>query len=170
MIELCFDLKNYIPDGRRETRTAARGIAVRDGKFLVVTGRNGAFRFPGGGVEKGESLADAMCREVQEESGYRVRRDSAKEYAVVRERRRGLIADILEMDSFYFLCEVEEDAGAQSLDAGEVEEGLRPVWVDLEEALAVNRRLLENADGRTNPRITREIKVMERLLEDGGQL
>ena len=51
MIELAFDLQNYNPDGKTDKRIAARGIACRDGKYLMVTGHNGAFRFPGGGVE-----------------------------------------------------------------------------------------------------------------------
>ncbi len=167
MIELAFDLMNYSPQGRVEKRTAARGIARRDGKYLMVVGSSGACRFPGGGVEPGESLADAMCREVKEESGYSVRKGSAREYAVVRERRKGLIADILEMDSNYFLCEVEGPGGEQALDEGEAADGLRPVWMGLEEALAVNRRL-ENAGWKVSPRVMREILVMECLLEEGG--
>ena len=169
MIELAFDLQNYNPDGKSDKRVAARGIAHRDGKYLMVTGNNGAFRFPGGGVEDGESLADAMCREVKEESGYSVRPETAREWAVVRERRRGLIADILEMDSYYFLCEISGAGGEQLLDEGEAEDGLRPVWMDLEEALAANRRLEES--GITAPwpaQLLREIKVMERLLQEGN--
>lgn len=169
MIELAFDLQNYDPGGKTDKRTAARGIARRDGKYLMVTGNNGALRFPGGGVEEGESLADAMCREVKEESGYSVVPETAWEWAVVRERRRGLIADILEMDSYYFLCEISGVGGEQLLDEGEVEDGLRPVWMDLEEALAANRRLEES--GVTAPwpaRLLREIKVMERLVQEGN--
>lgn len=169
MIELAFDLQNYNPDGKTDKRIAARGIAHRDGKYLMVTGNNGAFRFPGGGVEDGESLADAMCREVKEESGYFVMPETAREWAVVRERRKGLIADILEMDSYYFLCEISGAGGEQLLDEGEAEDGLRPVWMDLEEALAANRRLEES--GVTAPwpaRLLRKIKVMERLLQEGN--
>lgn len=169
MKNLNFDLKNYREGGTCGKRAAARGIARRDGKYLMVVGSNGAFRFPGGGVEQGESLADAMCREVKEESGYTIRRDSAREYAIVHERRKGLISDILEMDSTYFLCEAEGPGGEQSLDIGEAEDGLRPVWMDLEEALAANRRLI-NADGKGTPQIIREIKVMECLLEEGCAL
>lgn len=168
MIELAVDLQNYDPDGKTDKRIAARGIACRDGKYLMVTGHNGAFRFPGG-VEEGESLADAMCREVKEESGYSVAPETAREWAVVRERRKGLIVDILEMDSYYFLCEISGAGGEQLLDEGEAEDGLRPVWMDLEEALAANRRLEES--GVTAPwpaRLLREIKVMERLLQEGN--
>lgn len=168
MRELFFDLKNYQEDGACGKQAAARGIARRGGKYLMVVGSNGAFRFPGGGVEQGESLADAMCREVKEESGYSVRQGSAKPYAVVHERRKGLISDILEMESTYFLCEAEGSGGEQSLDIGEAEDGLRPVWMDLQEALAVNRRLLVNAGWKATPRVMREILVMEQLLEDGG--
>lgn len=169
MKNLSFDLKNYQEGGHCEKRVAARGIARRGGKYLMVVGNTGFLRFPGGGVEEGESLSDAMCREVKEESGYSVRQGSAEPYAVVHERRKGLVADILEMDSHYFLCEVGE-AGEQSLDEGEKDDGLHPVWMGLAEALAANRRLLESTDGKWSPRIMREILVMEQLLEDGGLL
>ena len=166
MIELTFDLKNYDPNGKCETRTAARGVIQKEGKYLLVLSRKGDYKFPGGGVEPGESLIDAMCREVREETGYPVSKSSCREWAVVRERRKGLIADILEMDSHYFLCGTEGPQGPTDLQGYEVEEEFRTVWLPLEEALATNRRL--EASGYTGaPWLVREIKVMERLLEEG---
>ncbi|MEA2986163.1 MAG: 8-oxo-dGTP diphosphatase [Alphaproteobacteria bacterium] len=52
---------------------AVSAVVVRDGEFLAVRRARppmqGLFTLPGGGVEAGESLAEAVCREVREETG-----------------------------------------------------------------------------------------------------
>jgi 8-oxo-dGTP diphosphatase len=51
------------------------GIFVRDGRVLMVEQGRGAERYwllPGGGVQFGETLADALRREFSEELGLRV--------------------------------------------------------------------------------------------------
>jgi len=52
---------------------AVSAVVVRDGEFLAVRRARppmqGLFTLPGGGVEAGESLAEAACREVREETG-----------------------------------------------------------------------------------------------------
>jgi 8-oxo-dGTP pyrophosphatase MutT (NUDIX family) len=54
----------YAPLTRR-----ARGIAIHDGKVLLVINRFGAgdWQFPGGGINRGESVVDATSRELKEE-------------------------------------------------------------------------------------------------------
>jgi len=57
----------------------AVGIILRDGRFLVARRRpdahaGGTWEFPGGKQEAGETLEDALRREVAEETGLRFRR------------------------------------------------------------------------------------------------
>jgi 8-oxo-dGTP diphosphatase len=63
------DPRNY-PD---RPYLAVSAVIVRDGEFLIVRrGRppmQGLFTLPGGGVEIGEGLAEAVQREVLEETG-----------------------------------------------------------------------------------------------------
>ena len=71
-------------DGQgREQRVAAYGVCTRDDpltsehQLLLVrlndrTTTPGAWMLPGGGIEFGEQPADAVVREVEEETGYRV--------------------------------------------------------------------------------------------------
>jgi len=66
-------------EARREgVRTfAVSGIIMRDEKVLLVRRREddflgGIYEFPGGKVEEGEGMADALVREVREETGLTV--------------------------------------------------------------------------------------------------
>lgn len=162
-MRLKIDLRDYPESGSVFHRTAARGIARRGNLYLFVTNKFGDYKFPGGGVEPGETLEEALCREMLEETDYAVLKGSLREYGLVNERRKGITADILEMDSYYFFCEVQESASALSLNDYEAEEEFRPVWLSLAEALEKNRRIAEE---KRNPWVLREIGVEECLLEE----
>ena len=59
-------------------RRGAVAVVVRDGRLLVIRRSRhvvapGMFCFPGGGIESGESDADALVREIREELGVAVR-------------------------------------------------------------------------------------------------
>jgi ADP-ribose pyrophosphatase YjhB (NUDIX family) len=55
----------------------AQGIVIRNNQILLVQQKvkrgDIVWNFPGGGVEPGESFAEACIREVKEETGYDVR-------------------------------------------------------------------------------------------------
>lgn len=173
MVEFTIDLHNYPEGGSVFRRTAVRAIVQRDGRYLLVTEKYGDYKFPGGGAEPGETLEETLVREVLEETGYTVKEGSLQKWGVVKELRKGKTADILEMDSHYFFCEVEGPAVEQDLDEYEKEYLFRPEWVTLTEALEQNLRaeaeqLARRAQGTDPiPWVTRDRKVMERLLEDG---
>ncbi|GAA0289024.1 ADP-ribose pyrophosphatase YjhB (NUDIX family) [Gracilibacillus halotolerans] len=52
------------------------GIYVEDGKLLVINKNAGPYRnrfdLPGGGLEEGETLSEAMKREFLEETGFQI--------------------------------------------------------------------------------------------------
>ena len=59
-------------------RRGAVAVVIRDARFLVIRRSaqvvaSGAFCFPGGGIEAGESEEQALVREFQEELGAAVR-------------------------------------------------------------------------------------------------
>lgn len=174
MITFTVDLGGYPAGGSVSRRTAVRGIIRRGGKYLLVAGKYGDCKFPGGGAEPGETLEEALSREIREETGYHLKPGSAVEWGVVTERRKGMLADILEMDSHYFFCQVEGPAAEQELDEYEEEHEFRPVWVTLRDAWEQNCRAEAEESARRAQGeeailwVTRERKVMERLLEEGG--
>ena len=64
------DLKDYDPNGKVLIRPSARALIIRHGKIAMIhSQRYGYYKFPGGGIEKGESAPDALIREVREEAG-----------------------------------------------------------------------------------------------------
>ena len=61
---------------QRPIRPSAKALIIRDGRMLAIRIQDGDEVFhimPGGGQEPGETLADAVAREVAEEVGLRVR-------------------------------------------------------------------------------------------------
>lgn len=57
----------------RRTRIGVYGVAVEDNKILLITQEEGGYRnkfdLPGGGIEFGESVEEALRREFLEELG-----------------------------------------------------------------------------------------------------
>ena len=55
---------------RGEIETIARGVCVKDGKVLLCRGKGlGSTYLPGGHIEFGETGAEALVREMKEETG-----------------------------------------------------------------------------------------------------
>jgi 8-oxo-dGTP pyrophosphatase MutT (NUDIX family) len=162
-MKLTIDLKNYDNEKSVFKRTAARGI-IRNGElYLLICSKYGDYKFPGGGMEDGETLEETVIREVQEETGFRVIRSSIKDYGTVLERRKGKYDDVLEMASHYFMCDVEIEAGSRNLDEYEEEYDYQVVWMTLQEAIERNRQV---SDLEICPWVVRDIKVMECLAEE----
>lgn len=160
MRNLTIDLQNYRVDGSFVQRVAARGIICRGGKYLVITGKYGDCKFPGGGQEEGETLSENLRREVREETGYCVKEETAQEVICVTERRKGDPDDLMIMQSHYFLCDVEDEAGERDLDDYEREYGYQVKWLPLEECIRINEAVTDDTD---IPWVARELMVMREL-------
>lgn len=164
MEELIIDLKNYAEGGTVFKRTAVRGIIRRNGKFLIIHSiKYGDYKFPGGGKHADEELLDTLVREVQEETGYRVKPETARVYMKVMERRKGDPDDLMEMTSWYYVCDVEDEPGGRNLDDYEEEYDYRVQWMSLEDAVAANERVEQP---QAVPWVVREKEVMRQVLHD----
>ena len=159
------DAKNYDPAAPLHIRPSVRGIIIRDGKILMVHSRKfDYYKFPGGGLEPGESHEAALCREVREESGFTVVPGSVREYGLVPRRERDDDGTTFVQDNFYYLCAIGEKLG-QELDDYEDEEGFTPEFVDPKWAIHVNR--FHDHHDKWGAVQYRDSSVLELLTEEG---
>jgi 8-oxo-dGTP pyrophosphatase MutT (NUDIX family) len=151
------------PGGRLVERTAVRGVLFRGEDLLLLSSRHGDYKFPGGGVESGESFEVALRREFREECGYAAVAVGA-ELATTCEEVAAIEPeyDVFGMTSYYFTCSGGMPVGGQQLEGYEAELELTPVWVSADDALAANRSVLESGVGVMRW-LAREIAVLEWL-------
>ena len=156
------DMKDYDGTERRKYKTAARGIIRKDGKLaLVHSTAFGYYKFPGGGLEKDESLIDALIREVREESGLDVIPSSVREFGMAKRIEKASWNHILDQDSYYFTCEVSDTMYPQELGDNEKIAGFVLEYIDPEDAVEANERYLsENNYGA----IIRDTRVLRMLI------
>ena len=147
-------------------RAAVRAVIRRDALLLMVHSTvAGDYKFPGGGLELGESPDEALIREVSEECGRTVTRVGDAILVAVEHRRAREPGAFFRMESTYHECDVADEVHALRLDAYEHELAFEPVWVSIDEAIDVNRRIL--ATGSAQTWVTRETAVL-RALRDLG--
>ena len=147
-----------------KVREAVRAVVIRDGKILMLHSNKGDFKFPGGGVESGETHKQALIREVLEETGY-LDTTVGEKIGVFVERREDVFnQDILfEMNSHYYLCECRGETVAQQLEGYEIEQGFTAKWILIEDTISQNERA-QKLSGH-NGWIERETYVLRNLMK-----
>ena len=162
------DRKDYDPNGSRLVRPSARAIIAKGNRIVMVRSRKYEYyKFPGGGLEAGETPRSALIREVMEEAGMIVIPESVRAFGYVHRVQKGEQQDIFVQDNFYYFCEVEEQILEQKLDPYEADEEFTLEFVLPEQAIAVNRSA-EHGDRSDDPYLLamaeREARVLELLM------
>lgn len=152
-------------DGKTIYREAVRGVIIKDKTLLMIySSKDGDYKFPGGGIDTGETHETALVREVSEECGATVLTIN-DELGKVIEFDIPIEAnyDVFEMVSLYYLCEIDPNLGEQSLDQYEKDLGFTPVWMDIDKVISKNQMLI---DSNNFPRWTpRELFVLKHIKE-----
>lgn len=146
-------------------RVAIRAIILKDKNILMVKSNTGDYKFPGGGVERGETPEDTLRREVNEETGY-ILNEVKDKFGIIIERyqRKRMGYTLFEMSSNYYICSVYEEKGEQSLDEYEEKLGFTPIWISLDDVIKENEIIL-NSDGKINSWVKRETLVLKKIKD-----
>ncbi len=162
------DKKDYAECTHTFTRDSARSIIVRDGKVAMIHSlKYDYYKFPGGGIEKGEEPTDALIRETREEAGLIILPESIREYGYVHRIQKSDSdpTECFVQDNYYYLCEAEEDPVPQELDEYEAKESYQPEWISPGLAIQKNRSVKESPYHPAM--LEREARVLELLIEEG---
>ena len=161
------DTKDYNANGSAFVRHSARCITIKNGKVAMVHSlKYNYYKFPGGGIEKGESKRAALIRETREEAGLTVIPESVQEYGYVHRVQKNDFpdADYFVQDNYYYLCNVEDEMKPQKLDGYEAEEKFTLEYVDPDTAIFVNRYAEHGPADQIM--LEREARVLELLKEE----
>lgn len=153
-------------------RQAARAIVLSGEDILLLyTHKYGDYGLPGGGVDKGETIEAGLLRELREETGALSAKVVAPfgRYEEYRPWfREG--ANVVHMDSFCFLCEIDTALGNRGLgepqfEPHEIKNGMRPEWINIHRAIAHNEDVM-----LTNPNkgqsIDRETFLLKQIAKE----
>ena len=162
------DLQDYAGRTRIFQRDSARSIIIRDHRAAMIHSlRYGYYKFPGGGIEPGETPLEAMIRETREEAGLIVLPGSVREYGYVHRVQKSDRDEFTRFvqDNYYYLCEVSDQAVSQELEDYEASAGFTLEYVDPKAVIEQNRRVMANPFEQ--PMFEREARVLELLLAEG---
>jgi len=155
-------------EGRILRRHAARGIVLRDDTILLLfTERYNDFSLPGGGVDQDEDIHDALKRELEEETGARDVKVQSH-YGFIEEYRPHWKPeyDLMHMTSHFFVCDVASELAAVRMESHEIANGMKPVWVSVEEATQHNREVMSRQEACMGQSIQRETFMLERISQE----
>ncbi|WLD58580.1 NUDIX domain-containing protein [Salinispirillum sp. LH 10-3-1] len=155
-------------EGRILRRHAARGIVLRAEQILLLyTERYNDFSLPGGGIDEGEDITVALCRELEEETGARDIQVN-EHYGYIEEYRPYWKPeyDLMHMTSHFFLCDVAPTLADTKMESYEIANGMRPMWVPVEEAIKHNRYVMSRQEESMGQSIQRETFMLEKVMSE----
>ena len=148
-------------------RPSVRAIVLNGENILLMyTERYHDYTLPGGGVDAGESLEQALIRELSEETGAHSVNNIVL-YGQYREYRpwyKGN-ADIVHIDSICFTCEIDQTLGKTSFEAHEIANGMTPKWVNIYDAIAHNESTIAKSE-KKGMSIIRETFLLKLIAQE----
>lgn len=120
--------------GPMELRRAARAVIFndKDEVALVDVSRKGYHKIPGGGVEDGEELEEALEREAMEEAGVKI--EVERELGMTVEYRNRWQE---KQESYCYIARATGPPKGRHLDTEEEEDGFEILWVPLDKAIEI---------------------------------
>ena len=148
-------------------RQATRAIVLNgDNILMLYTARYHDYTLPGGGIDAGEDHIQGLIRELAEETGAMNVRD-IEPFGVYEEYRPWHKAeyDIVHMKSFCYVCKIDAQLGATQLEDYEQKNGMKPVWINIFDAIAHNEHTMQFSD-KKGMSIERETFLLKRIVTE----
>jgi 8-oxo-dGTP pyrophosphatase MutT (NUDIX family) len=124
--------KKLIPKEKLVFRPAAYGVILDGRKILLMrTKMTGKYWFPGGGADQGESLKDALVREVHEEAGIEIEIGKLLKFDEVFFYYEPL-DEAYQIFSFFYLCKAKTTQLLKDHEVDPHDECEKPRWVELD--------------------------------------
>jgi len=130
-------------------RTAVRAVILKGRSlWMIHLRKTKEYKFPGGGIESGEMLMEALKREVMEETGREI--DIVKSCIGYVDQ---IYPDLYEKDSVfsmrsvYYLATIKDEVHDLNLSHYERDLQFKPKWIDIDDAIIANEmRMLDDPD------------------------
>ncbi|MDP5213898.1 NUDIX domain-containing protein [Pseudoalteromonas tunicata] len=148
-------------------RNAARAIVLRGNDILLMyTHRYDDYSLPGGGVNQGESIIDALKRELHEETGAQ-QIEVMSEFGAYFELRPWNKApfELVQMNSYCFVCNIADELHTPQFEQHEINNGMRPVWIDIHCAIKHNLHTLATSE-KKGISIERETFLLQTIVAE----
>lgn len=129
-----------------KVRQAARAVAIdKNGNLpILFDAEHNIHKIPGGGVDRGETISQALKREVKEESGCSIK--VLGEIGLTIEYRNRI--NILQL-SYCWLTQVQGKVVEPQFDQEEIAGGFELKWLKLDEAIKLFKK--DKPRGYTGP-------------------
>ncbi|PLS81280.1 NUDIX hydrolase [Candidatus Saccharibacteria bacterium] len=138
------ELNDSIDTANYRQRRAARAVLFDErGAVALMYARNiGFYKLPGGGIDSGEEILDALHRELLEETGCNA--EVVAELGEIFEHRS---FERMQQTSYCYLAKIVGEKGTPTLTKSEIRDGFEVHWFDnIDEAIERVEKTSARAD------------------------